>query len=73
MTAQEGSRIVGKPLVDANIPRGAIIGAVASDKRVFVPSGQDTIQPGNTAIVFTTPKVRPQVERLFRRPFLGLS
>jgi len=73
MTAQEGSRIVGKPLIDANIPRGAIIGAVAGEKGVFVPGGQDSIQPGNTAIVFTTPKVRPQVERLFRRPFLGLS
>ncbi len=73
LTAQEGSRIVGKSLIDANIPRGAIIGAVADEKSVYVPSGQDTIRPGNTAIVFTTPKVRPQVERLFRRPFWGLS
>jgi len=48
-----------------------MIGAVAGEKGVFVPDGSDAIRPGNTVIVFTTPQVRPAVERLFRKPLFG--
>jgi len=71
LIAPEECRIVGKPLIDVNFPRGARIGAVAGETGVFVPDGSDVIRPGNTVIVFTTPEVRPAVERLFRKPFLG--
>ena len=71
MIAAEGCRIVDKPLIDTNFPRGAMIGAVAGQSGVFVPSGSDVIRPGNTVIVFTTPQVRPQVERMFRKPLMG--
>ena len=71
MIAAEGCRIVDKPLIDTNFPRGAMIGAVAGQSGVFVPSGSDVIRSGNTVIVFTTPQVRPQVERMFRKPLMG--
>ena len=71
LIAPEGCRIVDKPLIDVNFPRGAMIGAVAGETGVYVPGGKDTIRPGNTIIVFTTPAVRPAVERMFRKPFFG--
>ncbi len=73
LIAAEGCRIVNKPLIDTNFPRGAMIGAVAGPSGVYVPSGSDVIRPGNTVIVFTTPQVRPQVERMFRKPLMGRS
>ena len=48
-----------------------MIGAVAGQSGVCVPSGSDVIRSGNTVIVFTTPQVRPQVERMFRKPLMG--
>jgi trk system potassium uptake protein len=71
LVAPEECRIVGKTLMDVNIPRGMMIGAVAGETGVFVPDGKDIIRPGNTVIVFTTPAVRPAVERLFRKPLFG--
>ena len=71
LIAPEEGHIVGKKIMDVNFPRGAMIGAVAGEKGVFVPDGSDVIQPGNTAIVFTTPAVRPAVERLFCKPLFG--
>ncbi len=71
LIAPEECRIVNKALIDTNFPRGAMIGAVAGESGVYVPGGNDTIRPGNTVIVFTTPEVRPQVERMFRKPLLG--
>ncbi len=73
LIAAEDCRIVNKPLIDTNFPRGAMIGAVAGPSGVYVPSGSDVIRPGNTVIVFTTPQVRPQVERMFRKPLMGRS
>ncbi len=71
LVAPEGARIVGRPIMETSFPRGAMIGAVAGETGVFVPGGNDVIRPGSTVIVFTTPDVRPAVERLFRKPLLG--
>jgi len=71
LIAPEDCRIVNKPLIDTNFPRGAMIGAIAGESGVYVPGGSDIIRPGNTVIVFTTPRVRSQVERMFRKPLLG--
>jgi trk system potassium uptake protein TrkA len=59
--------IVGKPLHKVKIPRGAVIGAVAGPDGVIVPTGETVIAPGSTAIVFTTPDVRPRIEKFFKR------
>ena len=52
MIAAEGCRIVDKPLIDTNFPRGAMIGAVAGQSGVCVPSGGDVIRSGNTASLY---------------------
>lgn len=63
----ERAPIVGKPLKEVNIPRGAVIGAMAGPAGVVVPTGETVIEAGNTVIVFTTPSVRPEVEKIFER------
>jgi trk system potassium uptake protein TrkA len=60
------SRLSGKKLRDLKLPKGAIIGAVAGEQGVIVPTGNDKIKAGDKVIVFTTSKVRPKVENLFR-------
>ncbi len=64
--APPSARIVKKPLMDLNFPKGAIIGAIAGPDGVIVPKGSDTVPPNSTAIVFTTPQARKKVERLFK-------
>lgn len=61
-----GSGVVGNMLKDLRIPKGAVIGAIAGKRGVIIPSGNDTINVGDKAIVFTTPDVRPKVEELFK-------
>ncbi|MCI0697076.1 Trk system potassium transporter TrkA [candidate division KSB1 bacterium] len=68
-----GSPIVNQPLREVNFPRGAVIAAVAREDGVFVPKGKDVIKAGNNVVVFTTPKVRPAVERLFRKKLFSFS
>ena len=63
----EGAPIAGKPLREVNVPHGAVVGAVAGPQGVIVPTGDTVIMPGNTVIVFTTPAVRPQIEKFFAR------
>ena len=64
--APEGAKIVGKKLKDLHIPKGTVIGAVAGERGVVIPTGDDEIIAGDRVIVFTTPGVRPKVENLFR-------
>jgi trk system potassium uptake protein TrkA len=61
------SRIVQNKLKNAGFPRGAVIGAIAGKRGISVPTGEDKVMPGDTVIVFTTPDVRPKVERLFKQ------
>ncbi len=71
--AQTRSRIVGSPLKELGFPRGAIIGAVMRQDEVFIPSGDDSIEPEDLVVVFALPSVRDQVTRLFgeRHWFIG--
>jgi trk system potassium uptake protein TrkA len=63
----EGAPITEKPLRELRIPRGARIGAVVGPGGAVVPTGETRVAPGSTVIVFTTPEVRPEVEKLFAR------
>lgn len=66
-------RAVGVPLARLRPPRGVLIAAILRSNRnqlgqdaVVIPTGADTILPGDTVIVLATHETRPQVERLFR-------
>ena len=68
--ATRDARISGTAIKDVNFPRGANICAVVGDKGAYVPRGNDVIETGDRVVVFTTPKQRAAVERMFRKPTL---
>ena len=59
------SRILGKPLKDIKVPKGAIIGAVLREEEVIIPDGEDQLAAGDRAVVFTLPEAVVSVEEFF--------
>lgn len=51
-------------LVDAKIPKGALIGAIIRGDDVIIPSGEDIIQEGDRIIVFAVRKVIKDIEKI---------
>ena len=49
--AVEGSRLVSLPLSDLGLARGILMAAVQRDGRIFIPGGDDHIEPGDQVIV----------------------
>jgi trk system potassium uptake protein TrkA len=62
--AGRDSGVVGRPLSKVKLPRGALVGAVVRGDEVVVPRGDDTIQEGDTVILFCLQQVRPKIEKL---------
>jgi len=60
-----GSRILGKPLKEIRVPRGAIIGALVRAGEVIIPDGQDRLAAGDRAVIFTLPGAVASVEEFF--------
>jgi len=52
--AAEGSRLVRSPLSKLGLPRGMLLVAVQRDDRIFIPGGEDRIEPGDQVIVAAT-------------------
>jgi trk system potassium uptake protein TrkA len=67
------SRVAGKPLQDAQIPRGVLVVASYGAAGATVPRGDTVLQPGDQAVVFCTPEQRPAAEKVFRRSALVLA
>lgn len=59
------SRVANRPLSEVGFPRGAIVGALLRDGDVVIPSGRETLRPGDDAVVFTVQDAIDEVERLF--------
>lgn len=64
MVVSRKSPLLGVPLRDSSFPKGAIIGAIIRGREVFVPRGDNTLQPGDRAIIFSTKEAASEVERL---------
>ena len=65
------ARITGVALRDVNFPRGAVVCAGLGREGTFVPRGDHKLSAGDRVVVFTLPKVRPDVARLFRKPLFS--
>jgi trk system potassium uptake protein len=63
--ALETSPLVGKPLRDAKLPGGVIIGAVLRDGKVIVPRGDTIINAHDRVVLFATYEAVKKVEKLF--------
>jgi len=57
--------VVGKALKDAQVPSGAVIGAIVSDDKVELPTGDTVFRAGDRAVVFTVTEALPAVEAFF--------
>jgi|TARA_R110002072_G_scaffold2229_6_gene18288 trk system potassium uptake protein TrkA len=63
--AMETSGLVGKPLREANLPRGVIVGALVRDKEVMIPRGDTVPKAGDLVIFFAQRDSIKKVEKLF--------
>jgi trk system potassium uptake protein TrkA len=64
--ALETSPLVGKPLKEAELPDGMIIGAIVRGEEVIIPRGSTQVETNDRVILFAQKDVVHKVERLFR-------
>jgi trk system potassium uptake protein TrkA len=62
ITTRPGSEFVGLAFKDMPI-RGSFIGAIVRDGRAVFPRGDETLRPGDRAIIFTESRRVPEVEK----------
>ena len=63
--ALETSSLVAKPLREADLPEGVMIGAVLRGRQVIMPRGDTVISAGDLVVLYATTKAAKRVERLF--------
>lgn len=69
----EGAAIIGRPLAEARIPQGMIVGAIVRNQQVLIPSGRSVIETGDRVIVFCLRNEIPALQKFFytkKRGFL---
>lgn len=57
--------VAGKKLMHAGLPRGSVAGSIVRGDEVIIPTGNDTLEPGDTIILFTRPENISKIEKLF--------
>jgi trk system potassium uptake protein len=62
--AQPGSGLVGKPLIEVDVPRGLLIGVVVRSGKVIFPDGQTGIEAGDRVIAMVTYEALDKVSDL---------
>ncbi len=65
LVAESNSEIVKKPLRKIRFPKKSILGAVVRNNTMLLPKGIDTINPGESVVVFTLPDDIERVQALF--------
>lgn len=64
--ALETSPLVNKPLKEAELPEGVMIGAVYRDGRVAMPNSNTVIKPGDRIVLMALADYVKDVEQMFR-------
>jgi trk system potassium uptake protein TrkA len=62
ITVRETSELVRKPFKELPMT-GSLIGAIVRNGAAFFPHGDDQLEPGDRAIIFTESSRVPEVER----------
>lgn len=62
---EEGNRVAGKLLRDADMPIGSVVGALVRDGDAVVPRGDERIQPGDSLVVFAKADAVSKLADLF--------
>jgi trk system potassium uptake protein len=58
--------IANKTILEAELPKEAIVGAIVRNETVIIPSSDSIIQPGDHVIIITTIPVIHTIEKLFK-------
>jgi len=64
--ALETSPLVNKPLMEAELPEGVMIGAVYRDGKVSMPHSKTVIKPGDRIVLMALQDYVKDVEQMFR-------
>lgn len=64
--ALETSPLVNKPLKDAALPEGVMIGAVYREGKVMMPNSETVIKPGDRIVLLALKDFVKDVEQMFR-------
>ena len=64
--ALETSPLVNKPLREAELPEGVMIGAVYRDGKVSMPTGDTVINAGDRVVLLSLRDYVKDVEQMFR-------
>ena len=65
MRVPENCKVAGRSLSKVGFPDGAIVGAVLRNGDVVIPTGDEVLQKGDDAVIFTVESAVDEVERLF--------
>ena len=63
--ALETSSLVGRPLREAELPRGITVGAIVREDQVLIPRGDTIIRAGDLVVLFSATESVKRVEKLF--------
>lgn len=63
--ALETSTLVGRPLREARLPPGVIIGAIVRGEQVIIPRGDSVIQAKDRVVIFALADAVRKVEKMF--------
>jgi trk system potassium uptake protein TrkA len=58
------SRLIGKKLQDANMPKSSLIATILRDEKVIIPSGGDVVMENDRLIIFTLRESIREVEKI---------
>jgi trk system potassium uptake protein TrkA len=61
---ENNSKLIGKTLMEAKLPKYALVGAIIRTDKIIIPTGDDTIEEGDKVIFFTLRESIKQVEKL---------
>jgi len=62
--ALETSDIVGKPIREISIPKGALITGIIRNDKVIIPTGKSVIAPDDRIIIFSRRQDIPEIEKI---------
>ena len=62
---REDLPILNKPLKDLKLPPGCILGSLVRGSRISIPHGDDHLEPGDKAVIFTLAKQARKVSKFF--------
>jgi trk system potassium uptake protein TrkA len=59
-----GSKLMGKAIEMAKLPKSSLVGAIIRDEQIIIPSGSDVINEGDKVIIFTLRESIPALGKL---------